>query len=719
MDKGGFDETEQKILAELMGDTSGTQSSAGQGGPDGRTKMQEPVAEVKRIFEEAQESLTDVQGAVMQPVQEPQGAVMQPVQEPQGTVMKAAQNTPGEPEYMSIRSSKIAKESGEEKTFDRSPDTSGGGGSVPPRKTSKRGSGSKGEKGFPAFFNAHKRGLILIILVLAGVIALTIGVLYWRYSPTKEHMDLSKFFVLSDEKDAAVIVDGEYDPEKKGAVVEGRIDGNKNAYLELNFLKTNFDRGYTYDENNGILRYATDRELITANLDSSSYTVGKSSKDLGKTVLVKDGYDVFLSLDFIRLFTDIDYVTYPSPNRIAIMTAGTKVQNASLTRDTAVRKNGGVKSLILEDAEKGEGVKVLENFGKWSKVLTDKGVLGYVENKCLSEVAESVNAKRLPEPVYNHITSDKKICLLWHQVNTQVQNSSISNILERAKGVNVMAPTWYVVKDNDGNLESYVSTAYVKACHNAGVKVWATVNNIDIKTDGALLLNTVSSRDTLVNNLIAAAISNDLDGINVDFEGLPAKAADGYRQFIRELSLKCEANEIVLSVDNYVPSPSNAFYDRANQADYADYVVIMGYDEHWGGSKDPGSVASLPFVKKGIEDTKKDVPADRIILGMPFYTRVWQINNNGEAVTSNVLSMDNTDAWIEENKVVPIWDESLGQNVGEYKKDNLIYRCWLEDEQSLILKLQLMQENRLAGGAFWKNGQDKLSVWDIIITYMR
>ncbi len=707
MDKGGFDETEQKILSEIMGGTDGLQDSVGPNGPGTGEAAQETPPEVKQIFEEAQGSLSKAQGSL--------GGT----QETQETVMRPVGNTPGEPEFMSIRSSQSVGGGDEEKAFGRSPDTSRGGGSIPPDEPPGKRATGKGGNGFPAFFNAHKRSLVLIVLVLAGVLALTIGVLYWRYSPTKEHMDLSKFFVLSGDKDAAVIVDGEYDPDKKGAVVEGRIDGNQNAYLELNFLKTNFDRGYTYDENNGILRYATDRELITANLDSSSYTVGKSSKDLGKTILVKDGYDVFLSLDFIKLFTDIDYVTYPSPNRIAVSTGGLKTLNASITHDTAVRKNGGVKSLILEDAVKGEGVKVLENYGKWSKVLTENGVLGFVENRRLSDATESVNAKRLPEPVYNHITSDKKICLLWHQVNTQVQNSSISDILEKAKGVNVMAPTWYVVKDNDGNLENYVSTAYVKACHNAGVKVWATVNNIDIKTDGALLLNTVSSRDTLVNNLIAAAISNDLDGINVDFEGLPAKAADGYRQFIRELSLKCEANEIVLSVDNYVPTVSNAYYDRANQADYADYVVIMGYDEHWSGSKDPGSVASLPFVKKGIEDTKKDVPADRIILGMPFYTRVWQINNNGEAVTSDVLSMDNTDAWIEENKVVPIWDESLGQNVGEYKKDNLIYRCWLEDEQSLILKLQLMQENRLAGGAFWKNGQDKRSVWDIIITYMR
>ena len=643
MDKGGFDETEQKILAEIMGAVNESESSAGNDGPKPENVMREPAS-----------------GA--------QGA-------------------------------------------------SGEGGNIPPRDPVKRRGGGKEGKGFPAFFNAHRKSLILIIIVLAGVLAATIGVLYWRYAPTKEHMDLSKFFVLQGENDAAVIVDGEYDPEKKGAVTEGRIDENKNAYLELNFLKTTFDRGYTYDENNGILRYATDKELITADLDSSAYTVGKSSKDLGKKILVKDGYDVFLSLDFIKLFTDIDYLTYAEPKRIAISTGGSKILNASLTRDTAVRKNGGVKSLILEDAVKGEGVKVLQNFGKWSQVLTENGVLGYVENKCLSEPEESVNAKRLPERVYNHITFDKKICLLWHQVNTQVQNNDISSILEKAKGVNVMAPTWYVISDNSGNLENYANSAYVKACHNAGVQVWATVNNIDIKTDGALLLNTVSSRDTLVNNLVAAAISMGLDGINVDFEALPAKAADGYRQFIRELSLKCEANEIVLSVDNYVPSASNYFYDRANQADYADYVVIMAYDEHWGGSSEPGSVASLPFVKKGIEDTKKDVPAERIILGMPFYTRVWKID--GSNVTSNILSMDNTDAWIEENKVVPIWDEKSGQNYGEYQKDKITYRCWLEDEQSLILKLQLMQENRLAGGAFWKCWQDKKTIWDIIITYMR
>ena len=689
MDKGGFDETEQKILADLMNGAIDSGSSAPQADPEpGVVSQESPVA--------AQGFENEIIGQ-------------------QGTVMQPIQNAPGEPDFMSIRSSSNAAD-GEK---DRAPGAgaAGSGGGVPPKKPRKKGGNGGGREGFPAFFAANKKSLVIIILVLAGALSVAIGVLYWRYSPTKEHMELSEFFVLKEDNDAAVIVDGEYDPDKKGAVREGRVDANGNAYLELNFLKTNFDRGYTYDEDNGILRYATDKELITAELDSSSYTIGKSDKDLGKSVLLKDGYDVFLSLDFIKLFTDIDYTRYQTPNRIAIGTAGTKILTASLTRDTAVRKNGGVKSKILEDATKGEGVKVLANYGKWSQVLTDTGVLGYVENKCLSDTTESVNAKRLPDRVYNHITSNKKICLLWHQVNTQVQNNSISNILEKAKGVNVMAPTWYVVSDNNGNLESYASTAYVKTCHNAGVKVWATVNNIDIKTDAALLLNTVSSRDTLVNNILAAAISTGIDGINIDFESLPAKAADGYRQFIRELSLKCEANEIVLSVDNYVPTASTAFYDRANQADYADYVVIMAYDEHWAGSKEAGSVASLPFVKKGIEDTKKDVPADQIILGMPFYTRVWEIKGN--SVTSNVLSMDNTDAWIEENKAVPIWSEEMGQNVVEFKKDNSVFQCWLEDEQSLILKLQTMKDNRLAGGAFWKNGQDKNSIWDIIITYMR
>jgi spore germination protein YaaH len=250
------------------------------------------------------------------------------------------------------------------------------------------------------------------------------------------------------------------------------------------------------------------------------------------------------------------------------------------------------------------------------------------------------------------------------------------------------------------------------------------VSNLENKNaDSTEVLTHTSSRQNLVNQIVSKAIQFDLDGINLDFESLDRSAVgDAYIEFVRELSIKCSNNGIVLSVDNYVPTEYTSFYNRAEQANFADYVIIMGYDEHYAGS-DAGSVASLSWVSQGITDTLKEVPSDQVILGMPFYTRVWSqeasedSDSSGE-VSSQIYGMRAASDLLNAHGATKTWQDSSGQNYAEFKDGSTLYQVWLEDSASMEARLKKMQENQLAGASFWKLGFETSDIWDTIIKYM-
>ncbi len=328
---------------------------------------------------------------------------------------------------------------------------------------------------------------------------------------------------------------------------------------------------------------------------------------------------------------------------------------------------------------------------------------------------------------------DGPVSLGWHQVTSQEANQRIANVLQSTKGVNVISPTWFYLNDNEGNIYSLASREYVEYCHKQNVEVWGLVSNLENPdADATYVLTHTSTRDYLTNQIISAAIEYNLDGINLDFEAL-RDVGDAYIQFIRELSIKCENNDLVLSIDNYVPSSYTAFYNRSEQAVFADYVIIMAYDEHYSGSEDIGSVSSIGFVEKGVTDTLQEVPAEQTILGIPFYSRVWELTPKegaGEDVesasegylpytfTCTEEGMQTIEDRYTANGAQPVWSEEDGQYVAEYKAEEKTYKIWIENEVSLEEKLKVMKEHGLAGAAYWKLGLERPSAWDSIIKYV-
>ena len=248
------------------------------------------------------------------------------------------------------------------------------------------------------------------------------------------------------------------------------------------------------------------------------------------------------------------------------------------------------------------------------------------------------------------------------------------------------------------------------------MEVWALVDNFDKDVSTFQTLSKTTSRTNLIRNLMNEVLKYDIDGINVDFEEVSYDAGEPFVQFIRELSIECRKEGIVLSVDNYVPRASTTHYNRKEQGIVADYVIIMGYDEHWGSGGIAGSVASIGFVEDGIVQTLEEVPANKIINAVPFYTRVWK--TNGDRVTSEAVDMETAHNFIKNNGLTMTWNATAGQNYGEIQKGNTLYQLWMEDKDSIEAKLAVMRKYGIGGVAAWKLGYETSDIWDMIASYM-
>lgn len=572
---------------------------------------------------------------------------------------------------------------------------------------------------------------ILPVIAFIAVVVLIIAIigissLVKRYTPSKERMELSEYFNISSDDEIAIVLNREK-IESKAKII------NNETYLDYKFVHDYINPRFYWDENENILLYATSNGLISASADANSYLTNKSTTDYKCPVVKATSDSALIEIDFVLQYSDFTYELFEKPNRLVMNNEWGKIETASVKKDTQLRVKGGIKSDILEDLEKGSSINVIEAGDNWTKVMSPDGVIGYIKSKYVVD-NETVKLKN-PDYVEDklpHIEKDFKICMAWHQVTTSSANSNIANVISSTKGVNVISPTWFYLNDNKGNIVDLASSNYVNYCHQQGIEVWALVSNLENPdVDSTYVLTHTSTRQYLVNQIIAAAIKYELDGINLDFEALDGNAVgDAYIQFVRELAIKCSNNGIVLSVDNYVPTSYTAFYNRKEQANFADYVVIMGYDEHYKGS-DAGSVSSLKWVDQGVRDTLESVPENQVILGMPFYTRLWSLVANEadtesateeDAITyettSTVYGMTSAANLLKEKGIQPEWIAEDGQNYATWNEGNVTYKIWLENASSTEERLKLVSQYSLAGASFWKLGFESSDVWDTVIKYI-
>ena len=533
---------------------------------------------------------------------------------------------------------------------------------------------------------------VVAMVILVAILGLVTHVVM-KYIPSSKKMDMNEYYGEMAEGEIALVLGTEKLEER------GLVDGDR-VYLPLDVVNTYLNQRYYWDSDNQQILYATPSELTSVS----------ASSEAGDKVWVKDG-KVYLNLTYVQEYTDLDAYITKDPYRIAIQYKFKNIKTVTVKKNTSIRYRGGIKSAILTSAKKGEQLRLIEEMENWDQVATDDGYIGYIDKKMVEEAEKTKIERNFKKENYSYLTMDSKVNMVWHQVTSTDANAYFADATANMTGVNVISPTWFYLTDTSGNIANIASADYVSQAHEKGLQVWGLIDNFTQEVSTTETLSSTAARQNIISQLIQAAQDVGMDGINVDFESLSEDVGTHFLEFLRELSIECHKNNLVLSVDNPVPEDFTSHYDRAEQGRVVDYVIIMGYDEHYVGSE-AGSVASLPWVEQGIQDTLEEVPAERVINAIPFYTRLWR--TTGGNVTSEAIGMDQAQQTIAESNVETYWDKTTSQNYGKYDIDNSTYQIWLEDAQSVAEKVKLVSKYDLAGVSAWKLGFENNGIWQVI-----
>lgn len=533
---------------------------------------------------------------------------------------------------------------------------------------------------------------VAVLVILVAILGIVTHVVM-KYIPSSEKMDLNEYYGEMADGEIALVI-GTEKLEERGLVVGDRV------YLPLDVVNTYLNQRYYWDSANQQILYATPSEL----------TSESASSEAGDKVWVKDD-KVYLNLTYVQEYTDLDAYITKDPYRIAIQYKFKNVKTVTVKKNTSIRYRGGIKSAILTSVKKGTKLRLIEEMENWDQVATDDGYIGYIDKKKVGEAEKTKFERSFNREQYSYLTMDSKVNMVWHQVTSTDANAYFADATANMTGVNVISPTWFYLTDTSGNIASIASADYVSQAHEKGLQVWGLIDNFTQEVSTTETLSSTAARQNIISQLIQAAQDVGMDGINVDFESLSEDVGTHFLEFLRELSIECHKNNLVLSVDNPVPEDFTSHYDRAEQGRVVDYVIIMGYDEHYVGSE-AGSVASLPWVEQEVQDTLKEVPAKRVINAIPFYTRLWR--TTGGNVTSEAIGMDQAQQTIADNNVETYWDKTTSQNYGKYDIDNSTYQIWIEDAQSVAEKVKLVSKYDLAGVSAWKLGFENSGIWKVI-----
>ncbi|MCF0121929.1 MAG: glycosyl hydrolase family 18 [Lachnospiraceae bacterium] len=514
-------------------------------------------------------------------------------------------------------------------------------------------------------------------------------------------MNKSEYYGLSSKTQVALIVNDEVLKEK-GLLIDGEV------YIDYTTVWNYLNSGYYWEASDS-------RLLLTLPAETNIWT----PKDGSDAVILDENGVPYISATCIRKNSDIDMNILKEPYRVVARTYWNGVIVGTMTEDSELRYREWCNSEILTEVKKGDTMVLLEDLQNCCRVSTTDGYIGYVPKGSFMQNNDATLSHITDARFqFQKISMDYKISLGWHYVNSQEGKESLSERISEAAGLNTISPTWFSLADEQGNLLSYADKAYVEQAHAAGLQVWGMlddVNKSSIRT-GEVLAG-ASARANIVQQLLQIAADSHMDGINVDFEFIKEDSAPQYLQFLKELCIAAHAQNLVVSTNNFVPIYTE-YYKRAEQAKTVDYLIIMGYDEHTASSKKIGSVASLPFVEQGIQDTLKEVSAEQVINAIPFYTRSWVETIDTSMTKSKVLDMDAAAAFVERHGIVTTWDASVGQKVGSVEEESVRYSIWLEDEQSVEAKMKLITRYNLAGVAGWRLGLERASVWNIIAQYL-
>ncbi|MCD8378841.1 MAG: glycosyl hydrolase family 18 protein [Lachnospiraceae bacterium] len=563
-----------------------------------------------------------------------------------------------------------------------------------------------------------KRVIVALgVCVVLGCFGLIAVMLWGKYSDGKDYADLDSYFSLTEADETAIILDNTVISDK--ALL---YDGG--YYFSLDTIQDYFHNRFYYTELSREIRYTDAQMVVAADLDGTVYSVTTSGETTEYTfdrviAFERDGV-CYINADFVFRYVAYKYEAYTEPNRIVVSPVSGEQLLVDVKKNTAVRWRAGIKSDILKDVTKGEALVVLDadSISGWTKVATLDGFIGYIKNKCIGQSYTSMydGAFSYTEPEYTSVTMDAPVRLGFQAVYTYATNDNLTQLAATASTMNVVAPTWFTITA-DYEYISFASVSYVEEAHAMGLQVWGLLEDITYDVDIYYVLADSTKRTELIDFLIEEALRVDMDGINIDLESVRSEEGAHFIQFLRELSIRCREEGLILSVDNYPPNSGNTYNDYKEQGVVADYVILMGYDEHWGGSGDPGSTASQSFVEDSLDSLMTMVDASKIVLAVPFYTRLW-VTQDG-VTTDSAVYISDVYYWTGYYGMEVTWDEETGQNYAEATINGALYQMWIEDSTSLSSKLQAAKDRGVAGVAAWRLGYEDASAWSLIGGYFQ
>ncbi len=565
---------------------------------------------------------------------------------------------------------------------------------------------------------------IIAIGVIVGAIAIISNGMFWidKIAMSKQKEDLKVYYGIATEDQIAVIIDDdEIRTESPGRIWDGE------PYVEYSVVRDYLNSRVYVDMNENMLLYTLPTGTISARVGSKEYAFQKETAESEYALLKMEGEKAYVALSFVRQYTNMEYKVYQDKGiaRVVIDCYEGEVEIASVKRDVNLRTAADRKATVLTDIRKRSQVRIIDDQGSWIQIRMEDGFIGYVKSRYLKGIKTVEIDRPFKEEEGKNISKDYTINMAWHLVTNSAANDNIFEMIADEKGLTTVSPTWFTIKDTSGNISSLANQRYVDYIHKFKKEVWALVKDFDGGIDSAAetyeLLSHTSSRENLINQLMAEVVKYDIDGINVDFELVSKDCSEHFLQFIRELSVRCRQNEIVLSVDNYVPTENNMYYNLKEQAAYADYIVIMSYDEHHADSTESGPVASTTFVETAIVNALSSVPAEKLINAVPFYTRLWcekEKKDGSISVSSIAYGMDEAKMKIAQSGAEIVVDEVTGHNYAQWEEGNATYKIWLEDESALESKLKLMKDYKLAGLSIWRLGFESEQAWELILKYV-
>lgn len=562
-----------------------------------------------------------------------------------------------------------------------------------------------------------KRGqgtvVFIVFLVIFFIFAGVWG--FIKFMPNFKVVDFRQYFQIGER--IPIVVEGEMPNISSYPVVN---DGE--LYLPVDFVKEYVDPYIFWEVSSNKLTITTDYTVMEMKTDELTYYLNKEPMTLNIPVYEMNGI-AYMPETLLTELYNID-IAYLEENNLVIVDYKEKTKMKSYVSDkrASVRYKPDIKSPIVSNVYQGEEFYIYGEQGNFYYVRLQTGSLGYINKKSAgapTEIEGIVKEEKIPsydspKPIAG------KINMVWEQMETVSQNSRPSS-RKVHMGLDVLSPTWFTFERENysGEIINIADLSYVNWAHNNGYQVWAMLSDSEDGNVTGEILSDANKREQVIKQILSFVSLYKLDGINIDFERVRESDIAYFHQFLRELSPMLKIQGATLSVDIFVPAGWSMYYDRGAIAKSADYICVMTYDENIDSTR-PGPNASIPFVEKGIRDCLKEIPKEKLIMGIPFYSRVWiaYMENGTEKYEKRSLGMNYAYRMFTENGAELIWLDELGCYYGEFEINedgvNKTYKTWLEDENSILKKLELVERYDIAGTAAWVRDLEKEEIWPLL-----